>query len=102
MKPACIPGKERDQSILSYRCKTKKTNLASVFLEVSTGFFFSINVMDGALHSCKKGFSICQHVLEANRENLLELRPVKYAFRVKPVHPVLYSDECNRVDCKGI
>jgi len=44
MKLACIPGKERNQSILLYRCKTKKTNLASVFLEVSTGIFF--------LHQC--------------------------------------------------
>lgn len=55
MKPACIPGKERDQSILSYRCKTKKTNLALVFIAVSIGFFFfSINVMDGAIHSPNK------------------------------------------------
>lgn len=58
--------------------------------------------MDGALHSRKKGFSICQCFLEANREKLFELRLVKYAFRVKPVHPVLYLVECNPVDCKGI
>lgn len=50
----------------------------------------------------KKGFSICQYVLEANREKLVELRLVKYAFRVKPVHPVLYLNECNWVGCKGI
>lgn len=45
MKPACIPGKERDQSILSYRCNTEKTILASVkallnLLRGQVGFFF--------------------------------------------------------------
>lgn len=58
--------------------------------------------MDVALYSRKKGFSICQCILEANKENLLELRLVKYALRVKPVHPMFSSDECNLMDCKGI
>lgn len=106
MKPTCIPGKERDQSILSCGCNTEKTNLASVKALLSfrgqTGFFFSINVMNGAQHNHKKGFSICQYIIEAKRENLLVLRIVRYGFRVKPVHPVLYWDECNLVDCKGV
>lgn len=53
--------------------------------------------MNGTLHSHKKGFSICQYVLEAKRENLLVLRIVRDA-----VHPVLYWDECHLVDCKEI
>lgn len=58
--------------------------------------------MNGALHNRKKRFSICRYILEAKRGNLLVLRIVRYSFRVKPVHPLFYWDECNLVDCKGI
>lgn len=53
--------------------------------------------MNGTLYSHKKGFSICQYVLEAKRENHLVLRIVRYG-----VHTLLYWDECHLVDCKEI
>lgn len=105
MKPACIPGKEKDQSIPSYRCNTEKTNLASVkallsFLRGQHRNYFLHKCDEWAVHNHKKGFDICQYILEARRESLLVLRIVKYGLRLKPVHPVW--DECNLVDCKGI
>lgn len=105
MKPACIPGKERDQSIPSYGCNTEKTNLASVkallsFLRGQHRNFFLHKCIEWTLHKHKKGFNICQYILEVKKESLLVLRIVKYGLRFKPLHPVW--DECNQVDGKGI